>query len=681
MTATAVILSPGEALGGFRIADVIGIGGMGIVYRAQQISLDREVALKVLSPQLSGDETFSERFRSEGMHAARLDHPNVIPVYDAGEDRGRLYLAMRLVEGMSLAERLRVKPLTAREALDILGPIAGGLDEAHAAGLVHRDVKPQNILLTDGGHPYLADFGLAKGVESAGLTASGGFVGTLNYAAPEQILGSATSPATDVYALAAVLYHCLTGMVPFPRDTQAGLMFAQVNQAPPRIPLAEADEFNQLTAKGMAKDPEDRFPSAVELMAAAEHAVEQLPAHYAAQRPAFATDSASPTWPTGAQPVAAVSRPRPRRSITRPLIASVAALVVAAGAIAATTLGGRAAAAPKRTAQSPPLAIPYSAPWKRTRGALGVFALSRRSRIGPDPPIELGYSFPGGSASLAAGWLARSAAIPGGPPPALVSRFHAPSAGQSLSPPGSSTAIYHWSLSDVWSLTAWVIPTVRGDLAIICSAPLGMAQPMRLCDAMAQQVRITGVARLGVGADTSLASSLAAILSHAAAPRDALAATFSNAASGNPSVPKRQAGVDAAAQRSLAKLQVPARYQGLVTGLAAELGAEAGALRALSGAVAAGNRSHYARDAGAVKTESGEVARLTSALRRDELLLTRLSPLVAPAMPVIPPVISSGGTGGSTSTSVVSVPSGVRVVPEPSKPAPPSLTYKNVPIN
>ncbi len=656
MTATAVILDPGEVLGGFRIADVIGVGGMAIVYRARQTSLDREVALKVLSPELARDETFSERFRAEGMHAARLDHPNVIPVYDAGEDQGRLYLAMRLVEGMSLAERMRVKPLTAEETLDILRPIAEGLDAAHAIGLIHRDVKPQNILLTDGGHPYLADFGVAKGVESAGLTASGGFVGTLNYAAPEQILGLDTLPATDVYALAAVLYHCLTGMVPYPRDTQAGLMFAQVNQSPPCVPLPEADEFNRVMQRGMAKDPEDRFTSAGELISAAREALGRLPMPHAARRPAFATDPAAATWSEGAPQTPRPARERPRPWMKRPIIALAAALVVAAAAVvvAVAALGGRAAAAPRLTAQSPPLAIAYSAPWQTTDSAFAAFALNFPRGPGAAAPIELGD----GLASLAAGSLSRSTTVPGGPPPVLVSKYGRPNPARRPASPGAAVAVYRWTVSGVRNLDVWVIPTVRGDLAVICSAPVGMTGALRACDTMASRARVSGVARLPVGPDSKLASSVGAIVSTANASRDELARMYGGHSSRPAAVPTRLAGADQHAQRLLQKLTVPPRFNRAVAGLASGFGAEAQALTALSSATAKDDQRAYNSAHAIINTDGHNLSILTSDLRRDGLLPFGLSPLVVPKLPVSTGSASTGastgagtGSGGTLSTS------------------------------
>ncbi len=227
--ATTSLLRPGDVVGGYRVEDLIGAGGMATVYRAQQVSLGRPVALKVLARQLTEDEAFRERFRREGMHAASLEHPNIIPVYDSGEDAGLLYLAMRLVEGVSLADVLGKEGVTAARAIAILRPIASALDCAHAAGLVHRDVKPQNILLSEKGHPYLADFGVAKSSNASGLTATGGFVGSVNYASPEQIARQELTAASDIYALTAVLYHCLSGQVPYPRESEAGVMHAHLN--------------------------------------------------------------------------------------------------------------------------------------------------------------------------------------------------------------------------------------------------------------------------------------------------------------------------------------------------------------------------------------------------------------------------------------------------------------------
>jgi serine/threonine protein kinase len=265
MATTSRIMSPGDTLGGYRVLDVLGIGGMAVVYRAEQVSLGREVALKVLAPELSRDEEFRERFRREGKNVAALDHTHVVTVHDSGEVDGRFYIAMRLVKGSTLADRMS-DGMDAHDLLRILRPIADALDTAHSIGLVHRDVKPQNILVSGRGEVYLADFGVAKGGQTQGLTATGSFVGSFNYAAPEQALGEPTSAATDIYALTAVAFQCLTGQVPYPRDTDAGVLIAHISAPPPEVRGPYANEFNRILARGMAKKPGERFKTAGELV-------------------------------------------------------------------------------------------------------------------------------------------------------------------------------------------------------------------------------------------------------------------------------------------------------------------------------------------------------------------------------------------------------------------------------
>jgi len=276
---TTPILEPGTVIGGFRINTVIGVGGMAIVYSAEQLSLGRRVALKVLASQLTQDEDFRERFRREGRHAAGLDHPNIIPVYDSGEADGLLFLAMRLVEGSTLAEVIGPNGLTTSQTIDLLHPIAEALDAAHDAGLVHRDVKPQNILVTRRGHPFLTDFGIAKSPHLRGLTDTGRFVGSANYASPEQIRGESLTAASDLYALAGVLYQCLTGRVPYPRDTEAAVMHAHLNDPPPTLASGGKGHtrLDSVIRRGMAKSPRGRFLRGREMLDAAASAVDRLP--------------------------------------------------------------------------------------------------------------------------------------------------------------------------------------------------------------------------------------------------------------------------------------------------------------------------------------------------------------------------------------------------------------------
>ncbi len=234
-------LAPGSVVGGYRIESQLGAGGMAVVFRARDEGLDRAVALKVLTPAMAGDAEFRERFIRESRAAARVDHPHIIPVHGAGESDGVLYLAMRFVSGGDLRSVIqREGPLSGERAAFLLSPVASALDAAHAAGLVHRDVKPANILIdTSPGrpdHPYLSDFGLAKGAASTtGLTGTGQFLGTPDFAAPEQISGKPTGAQADQYALACVAFTVLTGALPFARDTSLAVLWAHMYDPPPVV--------------------------------------------------------------------------------------------------------------------------------------------------------------------------------------------------------------------------------------------------------------------------------------------------------------------------------------------------------------------------------------------------------------------------------------------------------------
>jgi CHASE2 domain-containing sensor protein len=286
-------LEPTAIIAGYRIEEAIGRGGMGVVYRAEQLALERTVALKLIAADRAQDPVFRERFKRESRLAASIEHVNVIPVYEAGEDDGLLFIAMRLVGGADLAELLaREGTLDPARVAPLIAQLAGALDAAHAQGLVHRDVKPANVLLTRERpeHAYLTDFGVAKSIgEGTAVTAAGGWVGTLDYLAPEQIRGEQAGPGVDVYALAGLLCHCLTGQVPFPRDTDASKLWAHVNAPPPSPSHLRPDlpsAIDAVLAGGMAKDPVARFPTAMELAHACARALGvALPADDAASQP------------------------------------------------------------------------------------------------------------------------------------------------------------------------------------------------------------------------------------------------------------------------------------------------------------------------------------------------------------------------------------------------------------
>jgi Protein kinase domain/SnoaL-like domain len=264
-------LSIGEQFAGCRIDAVAGRGGMGVVYRATQLNLGRPVALKLITPDRAGDSDFRERFQRESRLAALIDHPNVVPVYEAGEAEGHLYLVMRWVRGTDLHALLkREKRLAPEVAATIVAQVAAGLDAAHAAGLVHRDVKPANVLLS-GEHAYLSDFGLSRlEASESRLTDSGQWIGSVDYCSPEQLRGLRTDARADVYALGCVLHAALTGRPPYPRSTVTATLLAHLNDPVPRASEAGSPQgFDRVLARALAKEPAGRYPSAGDLGRAA----------------------------------------------------------------------------------------------------------------------------------------------------------------------------------------------------------------------------------------------------------------------------------------------------------------------------------------------------------------------------------------------------------------------------
>jgi DNA-binding beta-propeller fold protein YncE len=322
---------------GYRMEGVAGRGGMGIVYRATQLGLDRPVALKVVAAGLLDDPRIRERFLRESRAAAAIEHPNVIPIHDYGECDGRAYIAMRFVDGDDLRERVAASgPLPPTHAATIVARVAGALDAAHDAGLVHRDVKPANILLGAHDQVYLTDFGLAcHALSDGGLTSPGGWVGTMDFMAPEQIRGDRVDARADVYALGCVLHFALTGQVAYPRETDEARLWAHLHAAPPvpsRVVAGIPPAFDDVVRHALEKEPDGRPACAGELGAAA---LEAAGAAATVVRPKPAAprrlrrSATAVTWPDA---------PRARRH--RPALAVVAVTAAAAGAAAAFLLAG-----------------------------------------------------------------------------------------------------------------------------------------------------------------------------------------------------------------------------------------------------------------------------------------------------------------------------------------------------
>ena len=632
-TAAPAVLRSGEILGGFRVEDVIGVGGMAIVYRAEQISLGRAVALKVLSSRLTSDHTFRERFRREGTHAASLEHPNIVPVYDSGEEQGLLYLAMRLVEGTNLAELIQTRGLTADQTIELLRPIASALDTAHAAGLIHRDVKPQNVLITSSGHPYLADFGVAKGSNTYGLTATGGFVGSVNYAAPEQINGMTLTPASDVYALTAVLYQCLTGEVPYPRETDAGVMQAHLTSPPPTLPAVNGvdSDFHTVFARGMAKDPGSRYGHAGDLLNAASLCVGRLPSSMRAAVPAFPAP-----------------QPKPPKRADSTQIVDAGTSPIAIPDVSPTTADRRR---PAVEAAPPPVA-PRVVPWRTlglVAGAVGLLAvllvvLLAGGSGGSSANASLTVRSAALSLKTPAGWHESSAAAPlklaslagvakGGvsaqigrivdPPPeaaghpASLFASRGAASRESLANLATGQArLYTWPADGAApAIALWSIATSSGEMAFVCEAPSSSAL-IGACAPLAAGLSVTGAQVEYPGADPQVAASIA----RASKLRDA-ALTAAASLQAHTTLSSRAGALSAVATadtRAAQDLSVAGRarrYASHLNSLAAAFRGEAAVASALARAARKNDRVGYAAARGHLAAAGTAIAARLSPLR------------------------------------------------------------------
>jgi hypothetical protein len=340
----------GTPFGRYRLQELLGRGGMGEVWKAYDPTMDRMVALKLLSTNFATDRVFQERFRREARAASGLDDPHVVPFYDFGEIEGQLYVTMRLINGRDLHGLLADGPLPPARAVAIVEQIASALHAAHEIGLVHRDVKPSNILVAKDDFSYLIDFGIARAAGQTGLTDTGATIGTWGYMAPERLNTGQAEPSADIYALACVLHEMLTGQPPYPGDSLEQQIVGHLTTPPPRPSVLQAgvpEALDVVIAKGMAKQPDERYATTVELARGARDAVtvgvpSAVPAApaYAPIRPdrptelAAASAAPAPQPPLWAGPPPQAASPAPKRRLWRPavLIPVLAAVAVLIGA-------------------------------------------------------------------------------------------------------------------------------------------------------------------------------------------------------------------------------------------------------------------------------------------------------------------------------------------------------------
>jgi len=463
-------LEPGSLFAGYRIERLLDRGGMGVVYMANEIDLDRTVALKIIAPEHSHDPTAVARFKSEARLAASIEHPNIVPIHRGGEHEGVLFLAMRFIPGTNLRHVIDRGPMDLPRIGRTIAEIAGALDAAHARGLIHRDVKPANILVSGQGeneHVYLTDFGLTKRLGStAELTRAGGWVGTPDYVAPEQIQGHAVDRRADVYSLGCVLFEMLTGHVAYPKDSDMAKLWAHVTDPPP-LPRTErpdlVEAFDEVVARATAKDPDDRYDTAGEMAVAVRDAIaaqEEQRRRDAAQAtsdgdgaPLDATRAEPPaaaalpavaaarpadpeTAPSTPQPVPVAVRDEPAataatsRRPPRALLIALAALLVAGGVLAAVVLLGGSSSSDNTSAGSTTPA-PAGLPLK---GDLGPVPTNHVEGIG-NVAVRL-------NGNVAAISLTTSNLLD-----AAVHPLHIHAGGQGVCPPGSGAKRHNGHLA------------------------------------------------------------------------------------------------------------------------------------------------------------------------------------------------------------------------------------------
>jgi len=646
----------GSEFAGYRIERVLGRGGMGVVYLAEQLSLGRKVALKVLVPELADNPGFRVRFESESRLAAAIDHPNIIPLYEAGEDSGLLFITMRYVRGTDLLEVLRAEPVLPMDrALQIASQVGAALDAAHESGLVHRDVKPGNVLVASGAgaersdHCYLTDFGLTKDTANAiALTATGQFVGTIDYVAPEQIDGSPDGRG-DQYSLACMTYECLTGSVPFKRDSEVAVLWAHLQEPPPKISEQQPGlppALDAVFAKAMDKDPDARYESCRDFAQAAAAAATAAP-HPPAAPPTRAAMQMPPGQPTraaaapvlaagaatAAPPLAAAANGgagadagaaafEPARAVPdtggqgrRLATALVAGVVlIAAAAFAGSQLGGSGdAGTPKATnvAAGGPLRVSFPSTWGTNAGPDAIPGITLTDQVALAPTGAAGAD-----ATMLAGSLPASvsllpstlrAGLTAKPPPAQIVKLETIQAYRyaGLRPSGGSTA-----------LTLFLVPTKSGRVAMVCSAPVNAPRSVTTgCERIVSSATVDQAAT-DLQPDAAYAKALSQLLARlGAVERTQLARLGAATTSAQQTAPARALAAAAATARvSAGRLNAPLAIAPADAALASALGDRAAAYRSLAAAAAAHDTSAYRAASAQARQAARRLAAATTAL-------------------------------------------------------------------
>ena len=551
-------MKPGYQVAGYRFESILGQGGMGTLYDATQLSLNRTVALKILSAQLGSDEVFRKRFRREGHIQAAIDHPHIVTVYEAGEVEEGLFLAMRLVRGSTLKDMIIGRDLEGARTLRLLKPIADALDTAHEAGLTHRDIKPQNILVGVRDHAFLADFGLTRSATETALTRTGQFVGTIDYISPEQIRGEQAAPASDIYSLTAVLYECLSGVVPYPKPSDAAVLYAHMADAPPLVTDQRPElpaALDDVIARGMAKDPADRPLTASGMIAEAERAFGRRvravitppgpvegpediglreeesrvptresriraqpapPTKVAAAETVEEEPAPGPTQqrtPPAPQPPTVVADSRDRGGARRGLVAGVL-LVTAVLAVAGFGLGRANRSDPVSagpgvfvgSASDSDVTVRFPVPWRRVDRApvIAGLDLSAAMTIASGPRSDAGLVV-GRVGSAGAGLLPRALARAAKPAPGLTDPVRTPSL-QGYRSAGLRVPGYAGVLDVVTA------PTTRGTLAFVCFSADAASPDRDTCRRVVASARLVGRDAAAIGTNTAYARALNAAL-------------------------------------------------------------------------------------------------------------------------------------------------------------------------